>query len=204
MQMMLFDQEMVTIMMDLEFVVKSLKASHFNGFFFFFFYLCSSIIGSRDSGRERRGGGRRTDFGIIVTNLPRGCSWQDLKDFMRKAGDVIYADVERRGEGVVEFSNKEDMERAVHNLDDTEFKNHNESTYIRVRYAKRRDSSRSRTDDRDRKDRKERDISRSYSRDRDRERRRSPSGSFSEEKGKKHSDERERDRERDDAVEEDH
>ena len=29
----------------------------------------------RDSGR-RGGGGRRTDYGVIVTGLPRSCSWQ--------------------------------------------------------------------------------------------------------------------------------
>jgi hypothetical protein len=32
---------------------------------------------------------------------------------MRKAGDVIYADVDHNGEGLVEFSNKEDMEDTV-------------------------------------------------------------------------------------------
>jgi hypothetical protein len=49
----------------------------------------------------RKTGGRRTDYGVVVTNLPRGCSWQDLKDFMRKAGDVVFTDVDRYGEGKV-------------------------------------------------------------------------------------------------------
>lgn len=115
---------------------------------------------SDDRGGERdrragsgRTGGRRTDYGVIVTNLPRGCSWQDLKDFMRKHGDVVYTDVDRYGEGVVEFSNKEDMDHAVKDLDDTEFKAFSDSSYIRVKYAnppKKRERSRSRTPERSR------------------------------------------------------
>eukprot|EP01038_Epipyxis_sp_PR26KG_P007650 gene7650-10412_t len=89
------------------------------------------------------GGGRRTDYGVVVSNLPRSCSWQDLKDFMRKAGDVVYTDVGRDGDGVVEFSNRDDMEYAVRSLDDTEFKHYNETTFIRVRFVhdKKRDRS---------------------------------------------------------------
>lgn len=29
--------------------------------------------------QQGRGGARRTDYGVIVTNLPKSCSWQDLK-----------------------------------------------------------------------------------------------------------------------------
>ena len=41
------------------------------------------------------GGGisRRTDYRVCVTGLPKTCSWQDLKDFMRKAGDVTFTQV---------------------------------------------------------------------------------------------------------------
>ena len=75
-------------------------------------------------GQRGRGGGKRTEFGVIVTNLPRSTSWQDLKDFFRKAGDVVYTDVNNNtGEGIVEFSNRDDMEQAIDKLDDTEFKN---------------------------------------------------------------------------------
>lgn len=35
---------------------------------------------------------RRSEFRVIISNLPPSCSWQDLKDFMRQAGDVIYTD----------------------------------------------------------------------------------------------------------------
>jgi arginine/serine-rich splicing factor 1/9 len=117
--------------------------------------------GGRDE--PRRGGGRRSEYGVKVSNLPRGCSWQDLKDFMRKVGDVIYTDVERDGNGVVEFSNRDDMEEAIKRLDDTEFKSYTDSSYIRVRAAnKPRERS---IDDRDRSPKKDtrRDRSRSRS-----------------------------------------
>lgn len=39
------------------------------------------------------GGGitRRSDYRVLVTGLPKTASWQDLKDHMRKAGDVTFA-----------------------------------------------------------------------------------------------------------------
>lgn len=43
---------------------------------------------------------------------------------MREAGDVCYADVQRDGEGVVEYLRKEDMEYAMRRLDRTEFRSH--------------------------------------------------------------------------------
>ncbi|CAD6196345.1 unnamed protein product [Caenorhabditis auriculariae] len=63
--------------------------------------------GSRDFGGSRRGGGppaRRTNYRVIIEGLPPTGSWQDLKDHMREAGDVCYADVARDGTGVVEFT----------------------------------------------------------------------------------------------------
>ncbi len=41
------------------------------------------------------GGGvsRRTGYRVMVTNLPKSASWQDLKDHMRRAGDVTFAQV---------------------------------------------------------------------------------------------------------------
>jgi hypothetical protein len=35
---------------------------------------------------------------VRITNLHSGCHWTELKDFVRKVGDVIYANVEN-GEG---------------------------------------------------------------------------------------------------------
>lgn len=127
--------------------------------------------GGRDAPRASgKTGGRRTEFGVIVSGLPKSCSWQDLKDFMRKAGDVVYTDVDQRGDGVVEFSNREDMERAVDKLDDTEFKNPYDTTFIRVKFANKKGSgSRDRGRDSGRRG-DSRSMSKSRSRSRSRER----------------------------------
>ncbi|KAF3702040.1 Serine/arginine-rich splicing factor 9 Splicing factor, arginine/serine-rich 9 [Channa argus] len=95
---------------------------------------------------------RRSEFRVIVTGLPPTGSWQDLKDHMREAGDVCFADVQRDGEGVVEFLRREDMEYALRRLDRTEFRSHQgETAYIRVyeerstpNWARSRSRSRSR------------------------------------------------------------
>ncbi|XP_061818868.1 serine/arginine-rich splicing factor 1B [Nerophis lumbriciformis] len=77
---------------------------------------------------------RRSEYRVIVSGLPPSGSWQDLKDHMREAGDVCYADVNRDGSGVVEFVRKEDMTYAVHKLDNSKFRSHEgETAYIRVR-----------------------------------------------------------------------
>ncbi|CAI2172433.1 19685_t:CDS:10 [Funneliformis geosporum] len=67
---------------------------------------------------------RNPQYRLIVENLSSSCSWQDLKDLMRKAGEVTFADChkDRDGEGVVEFSSYEDMKNAIRKLDDTELK----------------------------------------------------------------------------------
>ncbi|XP_037699364.1 serine/arginine-rich splicing factor 9-like [Choloepus didactylus] len=76
---------------------------------------------------------RSSDFRVIVSGLPPSGSWQDLKDHMREAGDVCYADAQKDGMGMVECLRKEDMEYALHKLDDTKFRSHEgETSYIRV------------------------------------------------------------------------
>ena len=47
---------------------------------------------------------------------------QDLKDYMRQAGEVTYADAHKnhRNEGVVEFASYDDMKTALDKLDGTE------------------------------------------------------------------------------------
>lgn len=95
--------------------------------------------GSKYSGSAGGQGGRfgppsrRSEFRVIVSGLPPSGSWQDLKDHMREAGDVCFADVQRDGDGVVEFLRREDMEYALRRLDGTEFRSHQgETAYIRV------------------------------------------------------------------------
>ncbi|KAJ3185391.1 serine arginine-rich splicing factor [Geranomyces variabilis] len=38
-------------------------------------------------------------YRVIVTGLPESTSWQELKGVMRKAGEVVFADITHQGEG---------------------------------------------------------------------------------------------------------
>ncbi|ORX48910.1 RNA-binding domain-containing protein [Piromyces finnis] len=91
--------------------------------------------GERRRGRynDRRGGDydrrnnnapQRTDNRIYVENIAQSVSWQDLKDFFRRAGQVTFADAHKRreGEGIVEFSSYDDVKEALHKLDGYELK----------------------------------------------------------------------------------
>ena len=49
----------------------------------------------------------RTEHRLLVSNLPHRCSWQDLKDHFRRAGDVVYCVINTNNEGIVEFKNKD-------------------------------------------------------------------------------------------------
>ncbi|XP_070572281.1 serine/arginine-rich splicing factor 1B-like [Ptychodera flava] len=97
--------------------------------------------GGYSRGGGRGGGGRggpqsarRSEYRCLVSELPSTGSWQDLKDHMREAGDVCFADVYRDGTGVVEFLRYEDMKYASKHLDDTKFRSHEgEVSYIRVK-----------------------------------------------------------------------
>lgn len=93
--------------------------------------------GGGGGGRDRGNRGppaRRSQFRVMVTGLPTSGSWQDLKDHMREAGDVCFADVYKDGTGVVEFLRHEDMKYAIKKLDDSRFRSHEgEVAYIRVR-----------------------------------------------------------------------
>lgn len=97
-----------------------------------------------DRGRGSRGPpARRSQFRVLVTGafyffnpgrhlfllfsiigLPPSGSWQDLKDHMREAGDVCFADAFKDGSGVVEFLRYEDMKYAIKKLDDSRFRSH--------------------------------------------------------------------------------
>ena len=81
-------------------------------------------FGGGNSGRNRRFIPRGNGFRVLVKNLPPTGSWQDLKDHMREAGDVMFTDVFGDCTGVVEFARYEDMKRAVKILNDTKFRSH--------------------------------------------------------------------------------
>lgn len=82
--------------------------------------------GGRDGGNSRGRGppARRSQYRVLVTGLPSSGSWQDLKDHMREAGDVCFADVYKDGSGVVEFLHYDDMKYAIRKLDDSRFRSH--------------------------------------------------------------------------------
>merc|ERR1712137_299534 len=88
-----------------------------------------SSRGGRDDGRrtfydkpayKKYGAPSKTKWSVEVDNLSSRCSWQDLKDFMRKAGEVCYGAAHGdvgKNKGVVCYDRKEDAERAVDELD---------------------------------------------------------------------------------------
>jgi RNA recognition motif-containing protein len=96
--------------------------------------------GGRDDRRERprrEFRPRNTAFRVLVTGLPSNASWQDLKDFVKKAVRPIFTDVEKNGDaatGIVGFENYEDVERCISKLDDTKFTSKESDTdcYVQV------------------------------------------------------------------------
>ncbi|KAF1746223.1 hypothetical protein GCK72_022676 [Caenorhabditis remanei] len=94
---------------------------------------------TRDNGsRFGRNGGppKRSNYRLIVEGLPRSGSWQDIKDHLKQAGEICYANV-HNGEGVVEFERYEDLEYAIRKYDDTKFRSHKgETAYIRLKEDK--------------------------------------------------------------------
>ncbi|KXJ75433.1 hypothetical protein RP20_CCG011738 [Aedes albopictus] len=109
--------------------------------------------------RFRPGPPVRTNHRLIVKNLSTRVDWRQLKDYMRKAGQITFADAHRdqQNEGLVEFETRHDMKRALKMFDDTELN----GRYIRL--VEERGRSRSRSSSRSR--------SRSWSRSRSRSRR---------------------------------
>lgn len=134
------------------------------------------------AGGGRSGGvSRRSEYRVLVTGLPSSASWQDLKDHMRRAGDVCFSQVFRDSSGttgIVDYTNYDDMKYAIRKLDDSEFRNAFSRGYIRVKeYVSKRSISRSPS--RSYSHSRSRSVSRSRSRSRNRSRSRTPIGSRS-------------------------
>ncbi|KAJ3060904.1 hypothetical protein HK102_009318, partial [Quaeritorhiza haematococci] len=76
--------------------------------------------GKRDPSRPSR-----RECRVYVGNLAYEVGWQELKDFMRKVGEVVYADIltqpsgRSKGCGVVEFATPEEAQRSIRELSDT-------------------------------------------------------------------------------------
>lgn len=78
---------------------------------------------SRGSFSDKRlnkyGPPKKTKYRCVVENLSSRVSWQDLKDYLREAAEVTYADAHkgRQNEGVVCFESRSDMKRAISRMD---------------------------------------------------------------------------------------
>ncbi|PKA57970.1 Pre-mRNA-splicing factor SF2 [Apostasia shenzhenica] len=120
-------------------------------------------------GASKFGVSHRSEYRVVIRGLPSSASWQDLKDHMRKAGDVCFAQVFRDGDGamgLVDYTNYDDMKYAVRKLDDTEFKNPFARSFIRVKvYDGSMSRSPSRSPSRSRGRSRSRSRSRSKSKD---------------------------------------
>ncbi len=83
---------------------------------------------SGGGGGARLGGNGKQDCRVYVGNLSWDVSWQDLKDHMRSAGEVSFAEVmtqpdgRSKGCGVVEYESAEDAKQAIDTLNDSELK----------------------------------------------------------------------------------
>ncbi|KAF7273905.1 hypothetical protein GWI33_013406 [Rhynchophorus ferrugineus] len=127
-------------------------------------------------GRNKYGPPTHTGYRIIVENLSSRVSWQDLKDYMRQAGEVTYADAhKRKNEGVVEFASYSDMKNAIEKLDDTELNGRRIKVFEDKSARRSRRSTRSSSRSRSRSRSGSKSKSRSRSRSKSPKRRRSNS-----------------------------
>ncbi|XP_030627668.1 serine and arginine rich splicing factor 5a [Chanos chanos] len=125
------------------------------------------------SGGSRYGPPVRTEHRIIVENLSSRISWQDLKDLMRKVGEVTFVDAHRtnKNEGVVEFASHSDMKNAIDKLNGTDLNGRK----LKLFEDRKRNRSRSRSRSYSRSRSRSKSQSRSRSRNRSRSRSRSAS-----------------------------
>ena len=76
---------------------------------------------------RRQSNSRQKGFRVKVSDLNMNVSWQDLKDFARTAGEVIFTNVFMEGDrkhGVIEYETREACEEALHKLDGVDFRGH--------------------------------------------------------------------------------
>jgi RNA recognition motif-containing protein len=59
----------------------------------------------------------RSGVTVVVSGLPETAKWQDLKDTMRPAGDILHTDVQSDGVGKVRFSDLQCATNAVEMFD---------------------------------------------------------------------------------------
>eukprot|EP00116_Pleurobrachia_bachei_P000762 sb/3461024/ len=130
-----------------------------------------------------------TKYRVVVEGISSSCDWRDLKDFFRRVADVTFADAHRfrPGEGVADFRTREEMKRAVRELDDTKLNGR------RVRVFEDKPKSRSPSPRRSRRSRSNSGKRDSRSRSRDRRSRDRRSRSRTPEDNKRDEDKKEED-----------
>lgn len=137
-----------------------------------------SYRGDRRGGMRRGPPGPRTGYRLMVANISSRTSWQDLKDYFRTAGEITYTNVERSGDGIVEFRDRRGLEYALKYREELEL----DGKKLKVRedgqYRSKRES-RSRTRSRTKSDSRSRTRSRSTSRSKSKTKSRSGSNSRS-------------------------
>ncbi|XP_073259124.1 serine/arginine-rich splicing factor 5-like isoform X4 [Porites lutea] len=154
----------------------------------------SSAPSSSRPPRRGRSPPVRTEHRLAVENLSSRINWQDLKEYISKAGEVTFADAHKRrqGEGVVEFATKEDMKNALKKLDDSELNGRRIRLKVeKVKSYSRRSRSRSRSRSPKRKKRSRSKSRKSKSRSQSKEKERSRSKSVEEEDKEEKSPEKE-------------
>ena len=86
----------------------------------------SELMGRQIFVRADREAAESSSRSVYVGNLAHEVAWQDLKDHMRNAGDVQYAEVmmmsdgRSKGCGIVKFATAEGAKNAIETLNDTE------------------------------------------------------------------------------------
>lgn len=86
------------------------------------------VGGSQGQGHRFTAGAQSQSRRVYVGNLSWDVRWQDLKDHMRQAGEVLHAEVicesngRSKGCGIVEFATPAEAQEATSTLTDTELK----------------------------------------------------------------------------------
>lgn len=84
--------------------------------------------GGGGASQQPSSSGESKSLRVYVGNLSWDVAWQDLKDHMRQAGEVVHAEVisesngRSKGCGIVEFATIEEAQEAITSLTDTELK----------------------------------------------------------------------------------
>lgn len=117
-------------------------------------------------GKAAKGGVSNEYHRVVISGVPSGASWQDLKDFLRPAAAPQFADV--RGEqGTAGYDNEDDARLVKDKLDGEKMRNrHGDESAVSIKFVPRGEEVDSAPRDRSRSRRRSERRSRSRSRSR--------------------------------------